>query len=160
MPDDMRRDRWLLPVLGRTIVVAGLAGSVVDVYLLGDRVLALRETAVLGYVLLVVGIGLDIIGRLTLGKSYSETVRIRPDHKLITHGIYRFIRHPIYLGVVLFAFAAPLIIGSLVGLIIMTALVPLLINRIRLEERAMAVEFGQEYAEYARKTKKLVPYVY
>ncbi len=147
-------------MLGRLVVVASLAISVVDVYLLGDRRFVFPWVEVLGFALFVAGISLDIVGRVTLGRFYSETARMRPDHKLITRGIYRYIRHPVYLGVVLFAFSAPLIIGSLFGLVIMMALIPMLVHRIRLEERVMAERFGQEYTEYARRTKRFIPGIF
>jgi protein-S-isoprenylcysteine O-methyltransferase len=161
LPDELQTDRWLLPVLGRLVIVASLVVSIVEVRLLGDTRFTLpAEVEPFGVVLLFVGIGLDIAGRLSLRKFYSETVRIRPDHKLITHGVYRFIRHPIYLGVLLYAFSLPLILQNLLGFLITMALTPMLIIRIRLEEKVLADRFGQEYAEYARKTKRLIPYVY
>ncbi len=147
-------------MLGRIVIVASLAVSVVDVDLLGDRIFTLPAVGVLGVVLLVAGISLDVSGRLTLRKFYSETVRIRRDHQLITHGLYRFVQHPIYLGVLLYAFSLPLIVGSPLGLLVMTALIPMLILRIKLEERVLAARFGQEYSEYARRTKRFIPYVY
>jgi len=160
LPDEQRTDRWLLPVLGRLVVVAGLAVSLVDVYLLGDKQFALPAVESSGFVLFAFGIALNIIARLTLGRFYSETVRIRPEHQLVMHGLYRFVRHPIYLGVLLFAVGAPLILGSLLGLIVMVALVPMLIIRIRLEERILAARFGNEYTKYAARTKRLIPFVY
>ncbi len=146
--------------MGRLVIIASLAVSVVDVYLLGDGRFLLPDLGVIGYALLFAGLGLDIVGRLTLGRFYSETAGMRPGGELVTHGIYKFIRHPIYLGTLLFSFSAPLILRSLLGLLTMTALVPMLILRIRLEEKVLAARFGQEFAEYARRTKRLIPFVY
>src|SRR5713226_1275516 len=115
-------DRWLLPVLGRVVVIASLAVSVLDIRLLGDMRFILPDLGAFGFVLVLAGASLAIMGRLTLRRFYSERVRIRPDHRLITHGLYRFVRHPIYLGVLLFAFSAPLILRSLLGLVVMAAL--------------------------------------
>ncbi len=153
-------DRWLLPVMGRLVVVAGLAFSALDIAILrhGRFIPTAFETP--GIALFLAGLGLYVVARLTLGRFYSETVRIRPEHKLITNGPYRIIRHPIYLGVILFSLSIPMILGSLYGFVTILALIPMLLRRIRIEEKALVSKFGQEYLKYAHKTKKLIPYIY
>jgi protein-S-isoprenylcysteine O-methyltransferase Ste14 len=54
----------------------------------------------------------------------------------------------------------PLIFGSLYGFLIMPAIVPMLLYRIGYEEKVLAANFGQEYEDYARRTWKLIPFVY
>ncbi len=158
---ELRVDRWLLPVFGRLVIVASLAVSVWDVYILRDKRFLLPDVGVFGYLLLFAGLSLDIIAIFTLRRSYSQTAQTRPENqKLITHGIFRLIRDPIYLGVMLFSFSAPLILRSLLGFLIMIALVPMVIYRIRIEEKVLAKKFGREYEEYARKTKRFIPHVY
>lgn len=93
-------------------------------------------------------------------KFYSEAVRIRPDHELVTNGPYRFIRHPIYLSVILFTFCPPVILGSFYGFILALAIIPMLIHRIGVEEKYLVSRFGDEYLEYAHGTKRLIPYLY
>ncbi len=159
-PKELTMDRWFLPVLGRIVIVVSLAVSGWDVYFLGDKKFLLPDIGVVSYLLLAAGIILDIIARLTLGRFYSENAQVRQDQKLITHGVYRFIRHPIYLGTLLFSFSAPLILRSLLGLLVMMMLLPMIIIRIRLEEKVLAEKFGREYELYARKTKRLIPYIY
>ncbi len=160
MPDELKIDRLLLPVFGRLVVIASLAVSAVDIYLLEDKRFIFPNFGLVGYFLLLLGVSLVIIARLTLRKFYSETVQNRKDQQLITCGIYRFIRHPIYLGTLLFAFSAPIIVRSILGFLIMLLLVPMIIRRIRLEEKLLTEKFGQHYMEYARKTKRFIPYVY
>jgi protein-S-isoprenylcysteine O-methyltransferase Ste14 len=53
-----------------------------------------------------------------------------------------------------------MIFESLYGFVVMLFIIPLLLNRIRIEEKVMVSRFGQEYLEYALRTKKLIPYVY
>ena len=153
-------DRWLLPVLGRLVVVAGLTLSALDIAILRHGRLIPTTFGILGYALLLAGLGLYAVARLTLGRFYSETVRIMPEHKLITNGPYRIIRHPMYLGVILFSLSIPIILGSLYGFVTILALIPMLLYRVRIEEKALVSKFGQEYLEYAHKTKKLIPYIY
>jgi protein-S-isoprenylcysteine O-methyltransferase Ste14 len=153
-------DRWLLPVLGRIIVVAGLTLSALDIAVLRHERVIPTTFESPGYAMFLAGLGLYGAARLTLGRFYSETVRIKPEHKLITNGPYRMIRHPMYLGVILFSLSIPMILGSLYGFVTILALIPLLLHRIRIEEKALLAKFGQEYLEYAHKTKKLIPFIW
>jgi protein-S-isoprenylcysteine O-methyltransferase Ste14 len=95
-----------------------------------------------------------------LGEYFSEVTKIVPDHKLITNGPYGLIRHPIYLSEIIFSFSIPMILDSLYGLLLPLISIPLLLYRIRFEERALVSRFGKEYLEYSCRTKKLIPYIY
>ena len=101
-----------------------------------------------------------MIGAVTLGWFYASTLVIREDHELITHGLYRFTRHPIYFGVLIVCISVPIYASSPLGFVIMTALIPLFLNRIRMEEKLLTEEFGDAYKKYRETTKKLVPFVY
>jgi protein-S-isoprenylcysteine O-methyltransferase Ste14 len=68
-------------------------------------------------------------------------VRLLPDHRLITYGIYRHIRHPGYLGELLLYFSVPLLLHSLYGFLVMTSLIPFILYRMRIEERVL-VDMG------------------
>ena len=50
--------------------------------------------------------------------------------------------------------------SSLVGLLILVALIPLVLNRIRIEENMMTAEFGDAYRDYKKATRKLIPFIY
>jgi protein-S-isoprenylcysteine O-methyltransferase Ste14 len=54
----------------------------------------------------------------------------------------------------------PITAASLPGLLIMAALIPVLLNRIRLEERLLTAQFGDAYLIYSETTRKLIPYIY
>ncbi|NHZ72798.1 MAG: DUF1295 domain-containing protein, partial [Aquificales bacterium] len=88
-----------------------------------------------------------------------STLVIRKDHQLITHGIYRIVRHPIYLGVIMVVIGVPIYASSLLGLLIMSALIPVFLNRIRIEERLLIDEFGDTYRAYKETTSKLIPFI-
>jgi protein-S-isoprenylcysteine O-methyltransferase Ste14 len=53
-----------------------------------------------------------------------------------------------------------MILGSLFGFVIMLVLIPMLLRRIEYEEKVLSARFGQEYEEYASRTKKLIPRIY
>ena len=96
----------------------------------------------------------------TLNNSYSYTLEIREGHQLVTSGLYRYIRHPIYTGVILGAFSIPIYSSSLNGFLVTILVIPLFMYRIGNEEKMLIEEYGEEYEEYQEHTWKLFPYIY
>jgi len=85
-------------------------------------------------------------------------VSVYQGHRLVQTGIYSLVRHPIYLGNILGFLAIPLIFSSGGGLAIMLlTTVPATIYRINLEEEFLLRHFGEEYKEYMKNTKRLIP---
>jgi len=76
------------------------------------------------------------------------------------HGVYRFTRHPIYLGGIMVSISVPVYVSSLYGLLTMSALIPLILNRIRIEERLLTDEFGDAHRTYKEAASKLIPFIY
>jgi protein-S-isoprenylcysteine O-methyltransferase Ste14 len=114
-----------------------------------------------GVPFVVLGLIARVVARLTLGRAFSPVVQTTDGHNLVTEGIYGMIRHPAYLGTLCLLIGFPLCFGSLAGLGIACAVgVPVLIYRIQVEERALRAWFGEEYEEYSRKTKRLIPYLW
>jgi len=113
-----------------------------------------------GLVLILLGFTVALVGLGTLRMSYSSTLVIRRDHRLVTHGIYRLVRHPIYLGVLMVCLGIPLHSASPIGLVTMAVLIPIFRNRIRLEERLLSEEFGEAYDAYRASTGRLIPFLY
>ncbi|MHA1505994.1 MAG: methyltransferase family protein [Candidatus Asgardarchaeia archaeon] len=87
-------------------------------------------------------------------------LKVLPDHKLIRAGIYKHIRHPCYLAMILYSLGIPLLFSSLYGFLIMLLLIPCVTYRMKIEERMLIKYFGEEYIEYMKETKRIVPYVY
>jgi len=114
----------------------------------------------LGLILFLTGVVMRRVGKKTLGKYYSYGLRTLPNHKLIKHGIYRHIRHPISLAAIIYNIGIPLFFSSLYGFILMLGLIPLTLYRIKIEEKMLIEKFGDEYGEYMKKTKRLIPFVY
>ena len=101
-----------------------------------------------------------VVGQATLWRNYSGTVIIREDHQLITHGIYRFTRNPIYLGAFMVFIGLPVYAASLYGFLTSLVLIPVFLNRIRLEEELLTEEFQGAYQKYRETTRKLIPFIY
>ena len=121
----------------------------------------LSVSKIVGLVLMIIGFAIAFTGVFTLKRFYASTLVTRVDHRLITHGIYRFVRHPIYLGVLLICnVALPVYSSSAWGFLVLSLLIPVLLGRIRMEERLLTEHFGDAYREYQASTRKLIPFVY
>jgi protein-S-isoprenylcysteine O-methyltransferase Ste14 len=95
-----------------------------------------------------------------LGRLYTSTLGIQHEHRLVTTGPYKYIRHPGYLGEVMSMFSVGLSLSSIVGLILGVASLVLVLVRIKPEEEMLIEHFGKEYQSYMRKTKRLIPFIY
>jgi protein-S-isoprenylcysteine O-methyltransferase Ste14 len=121
----------------------------------------LSAQSIIGSALVIIGLTVMIVAQITLWRFYSSTLVIREDHQLITHGVYRFARHPIYLGAIMVVcIGVPVFASSLYGLLTMSTLIPIILNRIRMEERMLTEEFGDAYRTYKETTRKLIPFIY
>ena len=113
------------------------------------------------------GLALGIVSALfaawamwSLGKSYGIRMDIFEGHRLVTGGPYAIVRHPMYLGIVLYHVGATLVLQSPL-LLALTALViaPYTAIRIAYEERALREAFGERYAVYQAHVPALLPLV-
>jgi protein-S-isoprenylcysteine O-methyltransferase Ste14 len=98
---------------------------------------------------------------LTLGKAFSANVAIQKEQKLKRSGLYRFVRHPSYSGLLLILLAVGLESRNWAGLLVL--IVPTtaaLLYRIRIEEAALSEAFGKQYTDYGKATWRLVPGLY
>lgn len=114
-----------------------------------------------------VGLGLYFLGFLAmhfaeaqLGKQFSLEVSIRNGHTLVTDGLYSHLRHPRYLGITVFMIGISLLFRSWIGLGLSAATLAVLLWRIYDEEGLMRKEFGAEWDAYARRSWRLLPFVY
>lgn len=96
-----------------------------------------------------------------LGKNWSSTLQIREGHTLITDGVYRNIRHPMYTSVLLLCIAQALLLQNWVaGLSGFIGFSIACVARINREEQMLLNSFGNEYEVYRQRTKRLVPYLF
>jgi protein-S-isoprenylcysteine O-methyltransferase Ste14 len=116
---------------------------------------------VAGVMCLVFGLWLFYRSHADLGTNWSITLEVRAEHRLITQGVYRGVRHPMYSALVLYSVGQGLVIPNWVaGPSNLLAFAVLLALRIRAEERMMGEMFGDEYAAYSARTKRLIPGVW
>ncbi|HEY1015752.1 MAG TPA: protein-S-isoprenylcysteine O-methyltransferase [Herpetosiphonaceae bacterium] len=93
-----------------------------------------------------------------LGRNWSQTLEVRQDHQLVTVGVYRHLRHPMYAGFVLWGLAQPLLLqNAIAGWTHLAAMLLLCLVRIPQEEAMMEATFGVAYTTYMRQTGRLIP---
>ena len=111
--------------------------------------------------LMALGLAIRWTAILTLGKSFSVNVAIHDTQTLHTTGLFRYMRHPSYTGMLLLFLALGLDTRNWLGLAIIVIFpVAALLYRMHVEEDALEGAFGSQYVEYRRSTKRLVPGVY
>lgn len=113
----------------------------------------------LAVALIAFGLALAIWARRVLGDNWSATVTVKEGHELIRVGPYRSIRHPIYSGILLMILGTGLAGGRAHALLAFPIALLALWLKSRLEERWMAAEFGDRYAEYRRTSRAIVPFL-
>ncbi|MGY3692609.1 protein-S-isoprenylcysteine O-methyltransferase Ste14 [Bradyrhizobium sp. USDA 3240] len=108
-----------------------------------------------------VAIGALVMFRLThraLGRNWSVSLDVRENHHLITGGIYRKIRHPMYSAFWLWAVAQALLLPNLLaGFAGLIGFGTLFFGRVAKEEQMMLEAFGDEYSEYMARTGRIIP---
>jgi protein-S-isoprenylcysteine O-methyltransferase len=122
---------------------------------------ALQVVRVCGFCLYVLGFILRFYSIFYLGRFFTTNVTIAADHRVIDSGPYRFIRHPSYTGMFMLYLGICLCIGNWATTLIM--IVPIFcafLFRMKVEEAALREALGEPYADYMKRTKRLIPMVY
>ncbi|MDH4198387.1 MAG: isoprenylcysteine carboxylmethyltransferase family protein [Candidatus Aminicenantes bacterium] len=114
-----------------------------------------------GLALMVLGIALRVWAMKTLGHFFTYQVKILDDHRLVTAGPFRVLRHPSYTGEFLTLAGIGIGLGSWLSLLLLiTPNLAAFVYRIRIEEKALLAHFGEAYKAYQQRTRRLVPFLY
>lgn len=115
----------------------------------------------IGLLIILAGIIVRIIAIRQLGENFSKDVDVHQDKSLYQRGLYRFVRHPSYLGELMIFLGVAIVydhwLASLLAFILPTLA---FVYRIQVEEKMLLSFFPVEYADYMKKTKKLIPFIY
>jgi protein-S-isoprenylcysteine O-methyltransferase Ste14 len=153
-----RGNRWVLGAFALIGLMLGYAPALSDQ--LGLFVVGGEETRWAGVLLYAFGGALRIAPVFALGERFSGLVAIQPDHELVTDGLYRHIRNPSYLGLLVSTLGWSLAFRSLIGILLTALLVVPLVARMKSEEALLGERFGAAYAAYRARTWRLVPWIY
>ena len=146
---------WILIVGGWVLALELAAAWPVGHFAVAPALLGLALAVFAG------GVALRWWAILTLGRLFTVDVAIAADHRLVQSGPYRLIRHPSYAGALLAFVGLGLTLGSLPALA--AVLLPAAFAyayRIAIEEAALQRGLGAAYAQYARRTRRLIPWIY
>jgi protein-S-isoprenylcysteine O-methyltransferase Ste14 len=114
-----------------------------------------------GVACLVIGLWLFYRSHADLGTNWSVTLEVREQHRLITHGVYRRIRHPMYTALFLYSVGQALVLPNWVaGPSYLVAFGILFACRVGAEEAMMRAQFGAEYQAYMSRTQRLAPWIW
>ena len=147
---------WSLGLLNLLVI---LLAPIINNYAIGY--LSNYFAGWLGILLMVLGITLRYLAAQTLGQFYTRTLRIIPEHQIISKGIYSLIRHPGYLGTFLMMLGVGLAVNNwLIFLFITLTETIVRIYRIYIEEKMLEAFFREEYKVYRKKTWRLIPLIF
>ena len=111
--------------------------------------------------LMIAGLAVRWTAIYTLGRSFSTNVAMHATQRLRIHGLYRWLRHPSYTGMLLIFASVGINERNWVSLVIMLVFpTAALLYRIHVEEMALTEAFGDDYVDYCRTTRRLVPGIY
>jgi protein-S-isoprenylcysteine O-methyltransferase Ste14 len=147
------------------LVMQGISIAIVIVAPYGDRrnidVMTGGESLrYFGLAMVSLGLILTTWAEAKLGKLFSTEVTIQEGHKLVTDGLFQYLRHPRYLGIIVFSLGISLVFRSWLALILVVAMTLVLLWRIHDEEALMHEEFGADWESYSQKSWRLIPFVY
>jgi protein-S-isoprenylcysteine O-methyltransferase Ste14 len=152
-----RRSDWLLAIVWfSALAVALYERLVLNWTAFGGWLL------VAGVALVILGIGGRLMCRRTLGRYYLPQLKIQPGHRLVSIGLYRYVRHPMYAAHLLLDIGLTLALSSILGTLLMgVGMLAGFVYRIRVEEALLGAQFGDEWWEYvARTSYRMIPFVY
>ncbi|MGB8214646.1 MAG: protein-S-isoprenylcysteine O-methyltransferase [Anaerolineales bacterium] len=111
-----------------------------------------------GIVLLLFSLVIFWRAHTDLKSNWSPSLEIRADHTLVTDGIYRLVRHPMYASQLLWVLAQVLLLqNGLAGPLDLLFFIPFYLLRVRTEEQMMLDRFGEQYRNYIKNTGSLIP---
>ncbi|MGE8064842.1 methyltransferase family protein [Pseudomonas sp. NPDC089569] len=153
-----RANRWVIPAFAVIGLVSGYLPAYcdrIDVWTFGGE-----GVRWLGALLFILGGALRLWPVFVLGKRFSGLVAIQPGHRLVTDGIYRHLRNPSYLGMMVIGVGWALAFRSGAGLLLAALTLIPLIARIHSEEALLRAQFGGEYEAYCSRSWRLIPKIY
>jgi protein-S-isoprenylcysteine O-methyltransferase Ste14 len=161
LPTDARFDKSSLRVLWTTIFVSVNVGVVLSFQRVGYFGGGSSIYPIVGILLVLVGLLIRWVAILSLKRQFTVDVAITENHRLVSEGLYRFVRHPAYSGSLLSFLGLGVSFANFISLaVIFLPICSAFLYRIRVEEIALMDAFGDEYVRYCASTMRLIPWVY
>ena len=151
-----RFGKYGLPIIVGVVLLQPLAvfsGTVLDARFVPSQFWIVW----LGLLMTFAGLLFACWARVILGSNWSGVVQLKQGHELIETGPYRYVRHPIYTGLLLALLGSALMIGEWRALLALAIIAVSFWRKLRLEELWLGEYFGAAYADYMRRVKALIP---
>jgi protein-S-isoprenylcysteine O-methyltransferase Ste14 len=117
--------------------------------------------AIFGIIIFIISLIIFLKTHIDLGKNWHASLEIKDNHTLITNGIYKTIRHPMYSSFALWSIAQCLLLQNFIaGFSTLVIDVIMYFIRVPKEEQMMLDQFGDEYREYMKRTGRLFPKIF
>lgn len=114
---------------------------------------------VIALILYLGGLVLRYWSLILLGQNFSRDVEVSDEQELVSRGTYRYMRHPLYLGLFLLTIAVPLYVGNIIVFLFALVIMFIVINiRIKEEERFMEATLGKRYLTWKNERYKFIPF--
>jgi protein-S-isoprenylcysteine O-methyltransferase Ste14 len=115
--------------------------------------------AALGAALTFAGLAFCVWARVTIAANWSSDVQLKGGQELVIAGPYRWVRHPIYTGILMMFVGTALAVGEWRGVLAVAVAAAAFWRKLRIEESFMRQQFGESYARYAARVPALIPFV-
>lgn len=153
-------DKGSTKLIWRVIGIANLL-AIASVYFVHLPISQHVVVPYIGLFMLVFGMLGRVYAIRMLGKMFTVDVNISANHRIVKSDIYKYIRHPAYLGAIISFVGFGVSLNNWLSLLIVAIAVPtVMIRRINIEEQALLEKFGDEYTEYKKSTYRLIPFIY
>ena len=141
----------------------GVAEFFIEYHLFGDMKIDVHNPAMwIGLVFTVLGLFIRFLAECTAKQSFTHSLAYerKENHKLITFGVYKVIRHPGYFGMFVFAIGTQIYLRNPISTVVFASVLwKFFSDRILEEETALVAMYGQDYVEYRGKTKTWIPFI-
>lgn len=145
-------------------ILIGVTGGYLFINLIGFVIFPFNNLffEIIGFIFVLLGFAECVIARKILDTNWTESYeyQIKKGHELITDGIYKYVRHPIYGGILIMFSGSLIVAGSytfLGAFIVILIGIEIFAKR---EEKLLTQYFGKKYTEYMKTTKKFIPFIY
>ncbi len=145
---------WMAVVFTITISVY-ISAAYPTLVLCNDKI------KLIGLIIIVLGVIFRFIAIKQLGRFFTVNVTIRNDHQLIQSGLYKYLRHPSYCGSLISFLGFGISLNNWLSIIFIIIPYSLAVMyRIKVEEKVLTEQFGKQYLDYKKHTKRIIPFIY
>jgi protein-S-isoprenylcysteine O-methyltransferase Ste14 len=156
---DIRRRSWRRGIGVRILAIAVIIGLArLPFFQQQPSAVVNPIEGIAGLTVCFAGFGLAVWARLYLGRNWGLPMSLKEGHELVTTGPYRYVRHPIYTGMLLAILGSALVSGP-IWVVFLAGMAVYCVYSARIEESLMLQQFPEQYALYKRRTKAIVPFL-